>query len=260
MAPSPSSKKRNHAFGAGDLLGNILNETDEEAKREEERLRAELEAKRSREQAEIEAEKERKRQEAQQSMEEEARRRFEAAEKRARVLRDLAGEVETDEDEDEDDVSTQASGEFAANVFVTRTTSSYTHQAVPESRSPWLVGALAAALVLVLMGGAVFYFVVLSGPEIDLTSYPKATVSYQIPTGGALTHISLNMVPIPEPETPPTGVIGEEGIADASSGSDSRRGDRDHRRHRDDDEEEEETPTPPVELDAGRDIFGAGGE
>jgi hypothetical protein len=197
-AGSPTQKGK-YAFDAGDLLGGILSETQDEANAEEKRLQAELQARLDADRRAKEDEQVRKRRAVEAALAEEQERQAAAA-----ALRDRVQQVVEELEHEAESGSLRSAEHEVSGLrpvdFATARSHSYSHTAVPERRPIWLLAAMVATVVLLLGGGAATAFVLMSGPSLDPNSYPKSSLHLEGVSNNGSVVVALNHVPRPEPE------------------------------------------------------------
>lgn len=269
QANGASDKKARgkYALDAGALLDGILNETQSEAAAEEEKLRREIQAKQSEEQRKALQDAEMRRRQAEAALAAERERQESAKYRREAVLRtmqDLEAERESGsltptgmESVAPEPQHRPVEFEHAGSPI----SQSYSHRAVPSRRSPWLMVAMVAALVIMLGGGATAFFLITSQPAMDPASYPKVTPDLATVTRNSLVIVGLAEIPRPEPE--PIIVQVPVPVEDTGATAERERSGRRRDRDRNRDNEEETTTQQNAPLDLSLDssgIFDRGSE
>ncbi len=268
---------------ADDLLAGILDETATEAEAEEQRIQAEIEAKKQEEQLKKEEEKRRKRQEAEQRLSAEKERLQEVEKRRTQKMEALrreelieSGEWVPPEEEEEEQEPQQAqdqpppeatqppqqgvhpqghhphSQHQAPGAAAQYATGEQPVQEIPQKSGKGVMIALTLVILGVIGAGAVAFFVLPDGYEIDGTTYERASYS---PSETTTTVVEIGFQALPEeeeeeaappsrPSPPPPAATGGGGSSSGSSGATSS-----------DDDDDDDSPS--IDL-GGSDPFGSG--
>lgn len=263
---------------ADDLLAGILDETATEAEEEEQRIQAEIEAKKQEEQRRKEEEERRKRQEAEQRLSAEKERLQEVEKRRTQKMEALRREEliesgewvppEEEEEEEQQEAQDQPPPEATqppqqgahphghphqhpgqhhqtpGAAAAQSATGSQPVEEIPQKSNKGVMVALTLVVLGVIGAGAVAFFVLPEGYEIDATTYERTSFA---PSETTTSVVEIGFQALPEEEDDPAPAA-RPSPRPAPSPSPSPAPAQ---------EEEEEDDSPSIDL-GGSDPFGSG--
>ena len=238
-----------------ELLAGILDEVQNDAAQEENRLQASLAKKREEQRLREEQEAEARRRKGAEALAAEAERQARAEAIRTDIFRTMtAPKMEAVREP-----TPAVSGDYANTVAPRTLEMSADHRKIPKKQKVLPI-VLLGLVFLVVAGVGGFLVITLTAPTLDAQQYPKVAVNL-VTVNPPSTQLTFAMIPEPEPIVDPTLEQTEQTETAQNTRNRDRDRDRNRDRDRDDDQPENGTNRPTLDIDLdGSSVFDRGSE
>ena len=247
----PAPRKRQKG---AELLAGILDEVQNDAAREENRLQASLAKKREEQRLQVEQNAEDRRRKGAESLAAEAERQ-----RRAKAIRtDIFRTITAPKLESAEQPAAAISGDYAKTVAPRTAEMSADHRKVPRKQKILPV-ILIGLIFLVVAGVGGFLVITLTAPTMNVQQYPKVAVSL-VTVNPPSTQLTFAMIPEPEPE-PIDPALDTAEQAETAHNTRNRDRNRDRDRNQDNDQPPDNGSRPTLDIDLdGSSVFDRGSE